>query len=265
MNKTTNTADTRTHFSPIRVALAQSEKPAPGNDNAASLALRNEMQLAAHPEVVRSIRLTLQSHRVHPQDMADAIADVQLEAIEAARARPLPRKLARWKALAITTAVHWALDRHRRARQRGKYDTGLCEDPDAYLSPTLYWEHRDPVDTKRYLAILEELFEAGEMPELGEEILQAEADEVPHEEIAAELGLTTSVVHGRLFRMREKFYRRLAALGMLALLLFVFALPSPSDEVAAPPPQTAPVPEPPPTCSDPPWDGGIPPLSLIHI
>jgi len=53
------------------------------------------------------------------------------------------------------------------------------------------------------------------MPEHGEEILQAEADGVPHAETAAELGLSTEVVRKRLFRMRAKFRARLAALGML--------------------------------------------------
>jgi hypothetical protein len=77
------------------------------------------------------IRIVLQEHRVPAQDMAGAIADVRLEPIEAAHTRAMPRDLARWKALATTTALHWALDRHRRARQRGKYDTGHCEDPDS--------------------------------------------------------------------------------------------------------------------------------------
>jgi hypothetical protein len=112
----------------------------------------------------------------------------------------------------------------------------LCDEPDAYLRPTLHWEHRDPVDTKRYLAVLKDLFDSGQMPEHGEWILQGEADEVPHEEIAAEIGVSTSVVRGRLFRMRARFRARLAMLGMLILLLLLFALLSPVSNVAAPAP-----------------------------
>jgi hypothetical protein len=141
-----------------------------------------------------------------------------------------------WKALATTIAVRWAVDRLREAKVRSKYDVGLCDEPDAYLRPTLHWEHRGPVDTKRYLAVLKEVFDSGQMPERGEEILQGEADEVPHEEIAAEIGVSTSVVRGRLFRMRARFRAGLAVLGMLFLLLVLFALLSPVSEVAAPAP-----------------------------
>ena len=98
---------------------------------------------------------------------------------------------------------------------RDKYDAGLCDDADAYVRPTLHWEHADPVDTKRYLAVLKELFDSGQMPEHGAEILWGEAEEVPHAEIAAEIGVTTTVVDNRLFRMRARFRARLAALGML--------------------------------------------------
>ena len=194
--------------------------------------------LVARPEVVRSIRATLRRYRVAPQDMGDAIAEVQAESIEAARARAMPCDLAQWKALATTVGAHWALDRLRR-RRCGANTTLALRRPDAYLRPTLRWEHADPVDTKRYLAVLKGLFDAGQMPEHGEEILQGEADGVPHDEIAAEIGVSTTVVDNRLSRMRAKFRARLAALGMLALaLLLLFALLSPGRDVkvSAPPP-----------------------------
>jgi DNA-directed RNA polymerase specialized sigma24 family protein len=171
--------------------------------------------LAARPEIAQTIRYQLRRYRVAHANMADAIASVQTEAIAVARTGTMPRNLAQWKALAATIAVRWALDRLRERKRRTRYDGGLCEDPDAYLRPTLYWEHRDPIDTKRYLAILKELFDSGQMPEHGEEILQDEADGVPHAETAAELGLGAGVVRKRLYRMRAKFHAKLAALGML--------------------------------------------------
>jgi hypothetical protein len=61
---------------------------------------------------------------------------------------------------------------------------------------------------------------------------------VPHDEIAAEIGVSTTVVHNRLFRMRAKFRARLAVLGMLILLLLLFALLSPVGEMAAPAPHS---------------------------
>jgi hypothetical protein len=169
----------------------------------------------------------------------------------------MPGTLADWKVLATTVAAHLAIDRLRRTKRRSRYDTGLCEEPNAYPSPILRWEGRDPVDTKRYLAVLEELFEAGEMPEHGVEILEGERDGVSHKELATELGISTTAVRGRLFRMRARFRAKLAMLGMLTLLLILFALMSPVGEVAAPPTQPTTT-EPAPAPSDMPAnDGGV--------
>ena len=231
--------------------------PSPANDNAAPGPTPDTTQRVARPEVVQSIRATLRRYRVAPQDMADAIAEVQTRSIETARARHMPCSVPQWKALVTTIAVHWALDRRREAKVRGKYNAGLCDDPDAYLRPTLRWEERDPVVTKRYLAVLKDLFDSGQMPEHGEEILQGEADGVPHGEIATEIGVDTSVVRGRLFRMRAKFLARLAALGMLTLVLLLLlgALLSPVAKVAAPAPRTKPAQPAPAACSVHSWDG----------
>ena len=258
-NTETNTTDPVT-ASPLG-ATSEGDTPGPGNDNALSVGIPDTTHLAAHRDVVRRIRATLRRYRVSSQNMPDAIADVQTESIETARTRGMPRDLAQWKAFARTIAVHWALDRLREAKRRSKYDAGLCDNADAYLRPTLHWEHRDPVDTKRYLAILKDLFDSGQMPEHGEEILQGEADEVPHGEIAAEIGVSRTVVDNRLSRMRAKFRARLAALGMLTLLLLLFALPSPVADVAAPAPEAMPAKPPPPACSVAARDGGTPPHS----
>ncbi len=227
------------------------------NDNAARGATPDTTAHAARPEIVRAVRRTLRLHRVAPQDLPDTVADVQTAAIAIARKRAMPGTLADWKALATTIATHMAIDRLRRTKRRSRYNAGLCEDPDAYPSPMLPWEGRDPVDTKRYIAILEELFDAGQMPEHGEEILQGEADGVSHKELATELGISTTAVDNRLSRMRAKFRAKLAMLGMLTLLLILFALMSPVGEVAAPPPQpttTEPAPAP---SGIPANDGGI--------
>jgi DNA-directed RNA polymerase specialized sigma24 family protein len=125
---------------------------------------------------------------------------------------PPSATLEQWKALARWVALRWTQKRRRQARHRRKYDTGLCEDADVYMSPTLHWEHRDPVDTKRTLTILKELFDSGQMPERGEDVLQDAADEVSAVETASEIGISEPAVRKRLFRMRAKFRARLAAL-----------------------------------------------------
>jgi DNA-directed RNA polymerase specialized sigma24 family protein len=197
--------------------------PAAGNDNATERGELDTTALVARPDVVKYVRATLARYGVGEQDMADAIADVQADAIEAARAGRMPPCVEEWKALAVTIAARWAIDRLRQAEYRGRFDAGLCDDADTYMRPTLHWEHRDPVDTKRYLAILKELFDSGQMPEQGGEILQDEADEVPHADTASELGLSEVVVRKRLFRMRAKFRARLITLGLWALLLMMLA------------------------------------------
>jgi RNA polymerase sigma factor (sigma-70 family) len=218
-------------------ALQERALPHVGNDNAVPGGIADTTALVAHPEVVQCIRTALRRFRVARQDIDDAIADVQAECIEAARTRETVCSLARWKALATTVAVHWAVDRLREASVRSKYEADFCDDADAFLRPTLRWEQRDPIDIERFLAVLKDLFESGQMPEDGEEILQRVADEVPHEVIAAELGVSRTVVRNRLARMRSKFRARLAALGMLPVMLLVLGAlmrPASAPYVSAP-------------------------------
>jgi DNA-directed RNA polymerase specialized sigma24 family protein len=223
----------------------ESDAP-PRNDNAVRGGALDTTPLAAHRDFARYVRATLARHGVRQRDMDDAIADVQVDAIEAARRKRMPANLEEWKALGVTIAVRRATKRRRKMKVARKYDAGLCEEPDRYLTPTLHWEHRDPVDTKRYLATLKELFDAGEMPERGEHILQGEADEVPHEELAQELGISRTAVDNRLSRMRARFQARLAALGMLVLsMLVLLAIGNRrAHEVAAPAPSDVPAPVP---------------------
>jgi DNA-directed RNA polymerase specialized sigma24 family protein len=208
---------------------------APANDNAGGGVLPDTTRLLAHPDVVRYLRATLRRYRVAPGDMADAIANVQLRSIESARAWHMPADVAQWKALTATVAARWAVDQFRESVVRNKYDKGPSDDADGCVRPTLHPEHRDRFDTKRYFAVLKELFDSGQLPEGAAEILWGEADRVQHAEIAAELGIGEVALRSRLFRMRAKFRAKLAALGMLALaLLLLTGLLAPSRKVAGP-------------------------------
>jgi DNA-directed RNA polymerase specialized sigma24 family protein len=219
----------------------ESDAP-PSNDNATRGGVRDTTLCAAHPDFVRYVRATLARRGIPQRDMEDAIADVQADAIAAARRKRMPANLEEWKALGVTIATRRAMKRRRKLKVTRKYDAGPCEEPDRFLGPTLHWEQRDPVDTKRYLAVLKELFDSDEMPEDGEHILQGEADGVPHEELAEELGISPKAVGMRLVRMRDRFYARLATLGMLVLaMLMLFAMWNrDSGDVAAPAPTTVP-------------------------
>jgi DNA-directed RNA polymerase specialized sigma24 family protein len=256
--KTPHTKTPDSTSAPPLGAVTEIGTLAPSNDNATRDGLADTTPLVAHPDVVRYVRATPRRYGVASQDMADAIAEVQADSIEAARAGRMPRGPAQWKAFAATIAVRWAIDRLRETEARGKYDAGLCDDADAYGRPTLHWEHRDPVDTKRYLAVLGELFDSGQMPEHGAEILWGEAEEVPHEEIAAEIGVSRTAVDNRLFRMRARFRARIAALGMLTVvLLLLAALLAPLGGVSAPAPRTKPA-QPSPRRAVPASDAGAP-------
>lgn len=256
--KSTDTRTTDSTTAQPPGATTGNDTLAPSNDNATRGGCPDTTHLAARPDVVRYLRATLRRCGVAPQLMADAIADVQADSIEAARARRMPAGPAQWKALVATVAVRQAIDRRRQTDARSKYDAGLCDDPDAYGRPSLHWERRDPVDTKRYLAVLGELFDSGQMPEHGAEILWAEAEEVPREEIAAEIGVSETTVGNRLFRMRARFRARLAALGMLTVvLLLLAAYLTPVEKVSAPAPRTEPA-EPAPRRGLPACDAGTP-------
>jgi DNA-directed RNA polymerase specialized sigma24 family protein len=198
--------------------------PDSSNDNGTSVATPDTTFLLTHDSVVRPIAGTLKRYGVEPQDMSDAIAEVQTLALEAARRGKMPADAGEWKALCTTIAARWAIERLRDQEVRDRYEDGLCEEPDAYMKPTLEWEGRDPVDTKRYLAVLKGLFDSGQMPEGGAEILWGEAEEVGQDETAEELGICQATLRSRLFRMRQIFRERLAELGMLTILVLVGAM-----------------------------------------
>ena len=215
--------------------------------------------LVARRDVVRYLAATLRRYGVSRADMDDAIADVQTRAIESARFGRMPATVAHWKALTAAIAARWAASRLREAEIAGKHDAGLCDDSDACARPALHREQRDPVDTKRYLAVLKGLFESGQMPPDGAEILWGVAEDVPRAQIAVEIGVAETTVRNRLLRMRATFRAKLAVLGMLVLLLLTLVtLLLPVIDVAAPAPETTP-PKPAQSVeSGSEWDSGVP-------
>ena len=184
----------------------------PGNDNALSRATADTTVLATHPAFIQRVRYTLIRFG-RRKYLEDDIPEVQTRAIEAARVGPMPEDLARWKGLGRRIAKLYAIDERRKWEVRAKYDVGLCEEPDQH-GPIEIERGRDPVDTKRYLAVLKDLFDRGEMPDMGGEILWGTADDAPQEEIAAETGLSERQVRFRLRQMRDRFAQRLVVLGL---------------------------------------------------
>jgi DNA-directed RNA polymerase specialized sigma24 family protein len=138
MNSNQNARDTKTTDSttarPLG-AMTENGTLAPSNDNATRDGIPDTTHFVAHPDVVGYVRATLRRYGVSSQDMADAIAEVQADSIEAARAGRMPRGPAQWKAFAATIAARWAIDRLRETAVRDKYYAGLCDDADAHVAP----------------------------------------------------------------------------------------------------------------------------------
>jgi DNA-directed RNA polymerase specialized sigma24 family protein len=197
-----------------------------GNDNATPKRVRgNPNALLAHPEVTRAIEGTLIHHGLPPRELRDGVAQVQMRALEAVEKKAAPADLAGWKALTCTIAERMLITDRRKQARRGRYDEGLCEEPDEKTpverSPG---KVRDPVDLGRQVKALQGQFEAGELPEHAEEILDGIAAGESYKEVGASLGLTEAQVRRRLMAMRKRFKAKLASLGMLTLMVLVAAL-----------------------------------------
>jgi DNA-directed RNA polymerase specialized sigma24 family protein len=202
-----------------------------------------------HPEVVRPIKTTLRSFGVKKQDLEDGVAEVQTRALEYLRGKPLPAETEQWVALCVTITRSWRLDEKKKAKTDKKYCEGLCEDPDERAGIEPDAEGRELVEARRMVEELRVQFDAGEMPERGEEILDCVQAGMKYPEIAAELGLTSATVRWRLRDMRELFKARLGKLGIPEMLLVLVVLASGPAMAAngtgpAAPPSCVPVPPP---------------------
>jgi DNA-directed RNA polymerase specialized sigma24 family protein len=173
--------------------------------------------MLTHPELVKSIEKTLSARGVRKQDLADGVADVRLRALGWLQARAAPADLASFKKLCNAIAVAYAKDAQRKRQRRAPYDTGPCEDPDAYVADAYKERQWDPIDTQRLLDILEVHLRAAKMPECAFTILDAEAAGMTHAEIGEELGLTDRTVRCQLARMRDGFRDRVAKRGLSVL------------------------------------------------
>ncbi|MGH7297801.1 MAG: RNA polymerase sigma factor, partial [Polyangiaceae bacterium] len=179
-----------------------------------------------HPDVVRPIKTTLRSFGVKKQDLEDGVAEVQTRTLEYLRGKPMPTEIEQWAALCVTVARSWRLDEKKKQKTDRKYCEGLCEDPDERTGIEAGGEGRETLDARRMLRELEQQFEAGEMPERGDEILDCVQAGMKFPEIAAELGLTAECVRMRLRRIRELFAARLGKLGITGMLLVLVVLAS---------------------------------------
>jgi RNA polymerase sigma factor (sigma-70 family) len=168
-----------------------------------------------HPDVARGICFVLFAKGYDKQDLEDGLQDVYLKALQVFRRIKPPADLAGMRAFCRKLARDMAIDRLRRADRRKRDFVGLCEDPDEFTPLEYGAEQRDPVDGRRQLAVLAELFRDDCMPEHGVEILEGVACGCTHPQIGEDLGITADTVEGRMRMMRDRFRSRMAKLGML--------------------------------------------------
>jgi DNA-directed RNA polymerase specialized sigma24 family protein len=213
------------------------------NETTASIAMIH------HPDVVRPIKTTLRSFGVKKRDLEDGVAEVQTRTLEYLRGKALPTETELWVALCVAITRSWRLDEKKKAKTDKKYCEGLCEDPDDRIGIEPSPDGRETVDARRMLHELQKQFDAGEMPEKGDEILDCVQAGMKYPEIAVELGITAHTVRMRLRRMRELFEARLVKLGITAMLFVLVVLataPAMAANSTGPtaPPSRVPVPPP---------------------
>ena len=109
--------------------------------------------------------------------------------------------------LAVGIARNVAREHLSRHSSRGRYNVGLCGDPDTIPADT-----EGPFEIIARLQQVERVaaqFQRGELSATDRDILVAVADDVPHGEIAEQLGLRPKTVRNRLCGMRHLLSLRL--------------------------------------------------------
>jgi DNA-directed RNA polymerase specialized sigma24 family protein len=176
------------------------------------------------PNLAHRITCYGAAHGVTKQDLADFVAEVQVRTIEHLQQHSPPKDDAGWQGLVLTIGKNLLIDRCKRKKTHEKHDAGLCDAPDDHGPLLPSGEQRDPVDARRQLDVLLDMFRKGEMPPLGKEILEGVAENVKLPAIGRELGLPVKEVRSRLKEMRKRYFTRLQMLGLMVMMLMVFAV-----------------------------------------
>jgi len=181
------------------------------------------------PVVTQCTTRTLRSFGVRARDMEDAVAEVRTRTLEYLKDKPYPATVEEWSALCVTIAKNWRLDEKKKAKAAKKYCVGLCEDPDEHTALERASEPYERLDAKRMVEVLRQQFNAGEMPDKGDEILDCLQAGMDYKKTAVELGISAEAVRKRLLRMRRVFETRLATLGITVMaVMFMMGCAAPA-------------------------------------
>ena len=129
-------------------------------------------------------------------------------------------------ALAIEIVKGLLIDDHRAHRRHGKYEVGLCEDPDARPAETRD-DGDDAIDRRKKLEVFEQQVAARKITRRQVKIIAHAVDGVPQEEIARRMGVAAQTVKNELAEGRRTareawaIYGSLIAMGMLCLVVWI--------------------------------------------
>jgi len=170
-----------------------------------------------HPENARGICAALGAHGTPRNELQDTMQDVYLKVLTAFRKKGalVPADLRAMKAYCATVAKNHAIDTLRTAAGPEEVFVDTCENPDEFTPLEYGAQRRDPVDARRQLEVLAQLFREGRMPKDGVDILEGVAFRCSYPKIARELRIDKELARWRMREMTRIFRARMAKLGML--------------------------------------------------
>jgi DNA-directed RNA polymerase specialized sigma24 family protein len=174
----------------------------------------------ARVEVRSAIAAELRGRHVRTDDIEDLTHDVIVKALVLPE---LPASLPECTALVRKIAGDLAIDRMRQRRSRGRYNVGLCGDPDARSTSqfTAAAGADDAIAVRRQLAFVQHQIEAGLLSARQAAILEADADGVPQSHVAERLNVAYKTVRNDLARARRTLRESWAS--YVTLVLFAIA------------------------------------------
>jgi RNA polymerase sigma factor (sigma-70 family) len=171
-------------------------------------------RLLVDPENESKIERVLLAYGWPSHEVEDGRQDVYVKILGAlGRGHPPPEDLRAMKAFCAEVARNHAIDRQRRAKKWERYLHENVE-PDEYSALEYGAEQRDPVDARRQLEVLGQLFAEGKMPEHGVEILHEVASGTSCADIGEDLEISERAVRGRLDTMQSAYRKRMVKLGI---------------------------------------------------
>jgi DNA-directed RNA polymerase specialized sigma24 family protein len=172
-------------------------------------------RLLADPEVVATICRALRAKGIRKKNVEDGLQEVYVRALRVFRVKPGPTELEHMKAFCARVAINYAFDQARKAKRRKEDLAALCDIEEYGGIDRESVARRDPVDARRQLEVLAELFREGRMPEHGIDILEGVAFKCSYRKIGEDIGLSPDVVEWRMREMRRIYRQRMAKLGIL--------------------------------------------------